>query len=102
MGKYCSEGRRKRAMIKAAYAKKLACGQVDKTETNRPKKLDMKTLVRICHVKEPAKTVMCILGKKYPGSMTSFLESPLAATEEFDPARRGKRMKIPTPVTWET
>ena len=62
----------------------------------------MKQLVRICHIKEPADTVMCILGKKYPNTYASFMASELTNIADFDERMRGKRMKIPTPTTWET
>jgi len=50
MGKYCSEGRRKRAMKKAAAAKKLLCGEETKETKAKAKKLNMKQLVRLCHI----------------------------------------------------
>jgi telomerase protein component 1 len=46
---------------------------------------------------------MSILGKRYPANEEEFATSSLAAQGEvFDPSQASKRMKIPTPVTWET
>ena len=87
LGKYCSEGKRKRALM------------AEKKEKN---KFSMKKLVRACHIKRPALTVCSILGKKYPSTLEEFQSSSLSAETEFDPSLAGKRMKIKTPVTWET
>ena len=72
---------------------------VEKKEKN---KFSMKKLVRACHIKRPALTVCSILGKKYPSTLEEFQSSSLSAETEFDPSLAGKRMKIKTPVTWET
>jgi telomerase protein component 1 len=46
---------------------------------------------------------MPILGKRYPANEEEFNASLLSAQgETFDPSAASKRMKIPTPVTWET
>lgn len=124
LGKYCSEGKRKRtlAKVKAQAAKKTQdkppksrgsrmgrriSGHPLEEEAKEPvqklKKIDMKNLVRLCHVNTPAKSVMSILGKRYPESQDVFAASSLAKEGlEFKAAAAGKRMKIPTPVTWET
>jgi telomerase protein component 1 len=66
-------------------------------------KISWKQIIRLCHIKEPATAVMSILGKRYPHDEEAFSQSGLAAEGEvFDPSAASKRMKIPTPVTWET
>src|ERR1700678_2029109 len=51
-------------------------------------------------ISTPTSSVMCILGKKYPTTQEEFTKSGLTGT--FEPARAGKRMKLPVPETWET
>ena len=92
LGKYCSEGRRKR----------LAKKEKGKEEKNDKLQLAMKRLVRLCHLKEPAEAVCAIIGVRYPASEEEFKATSLAQTGTFNPEQAGKRMKIPTPVTWET
>jgi len=92
LGKYCSEGRRKR-QAKKEKGKELPEERLQ---------LAMKRLVRLCHIHEPADTVCALIGVRYPASEEEFKATSLAATAAFDPSRAGKRMKIPTPVTWET
>lgn len=41
-----------------------------------------------------------ILGKKYPTTQEEF--SKLKLLGVFDESLAGKRMKLPTPITWET
>jgi telomerase protein component 1 len=60
----------------------------------------LKQLIRKLHIKEPVEHVLCLIGKKYPDDLESFYESKLPGT--FDETRAGKRMKLPTPETWET
>ncbi len=43
---------------------------------------------------------MAILGKKYPDTLEEFYKSHLPGT--FDPKSASKRMRLPTPETWET
>lgn len=93
LGKYCSEGKRKRSLLKKA--KKAA------TNSNKGT-LSFKQLVRLCHLKEPAVNVMSILGKRYPENSDVFASSSLGSKGEFNPSLANKRMKIPTPYTWET
>lgn len=108
LGKYCSEGKRKRALLKAKAKRKPAVeGEQAPAEAAAPsavpKKLNMKNLVRLCHVSSPAENVMALLGKRYPESQDVFATTSLAREGlEFREAVAGKRMKIPTPVTWET
>jgi telomerase protein component 1 len=46
---------------------------------------------------------MSVVGKRYPSTRAEFRDSTLAAAGEvFDPSQASKRMKIPTPTTWET
>ncbi|CAG9333011.1 unnamed protein product [Blepharisma stoltei] len=89
LGKYCSEGKRKRSLLK-------------KNSSSRKGKISMKQIIRLCHVKSPASSVMCVLGKRYPENSDVFAESGLNVEGEFNPSLSGKRMKIETPVTWET
>jgi telomerase protein component 1 len=86
LGKYCSEGKRKRLIMKEKHKGKIS----------------MKTVVRACHVKRPAILVASIIGKRYPETIEDFNSSSFAAESEFKPELAGKRMKIPTPETWET
>jgi telomerase protein component 1 len=107
LGKYCSEGKRKRGLIKAKAASKKNAPAAVSAEpviaAAKEKKLNMKSLIRLCHVKSPAESVMSVLGKRYPASQDVFADSSLAREGlEFKEDRAGKRMKIPTPVTWET
>ena len=60
----------------------------------------LKQLIRKLHIREPVEHVMCLIGKKYPDDLESFYKSKLPGT--FDETRAGKRMKLPTPETWET
>ncbi|OMJ94683.1 hypothetical protein SteCoe_2016 [Stentor coeruleus] len=87
LGKYCSEGKRKRLLVKNNQSKKI---------------ITMKLLVKLCHIKHPSIVVASIIGKKYPNTIDEFLKTNFADTEDFDSNMAGKRMKIPTPITWET
>ncbi len=60
----------------------------------------LKQLIRKLHIMEPVESVMSLVGKKYPEDLESFYKTRLPGT--FDPERAGKRMKLPTPETWET
>eukprot|EP00116_Pleurobrachia_bachei_P000281 sb/3460543/ len=60
----------------------------------------LKQLIRKIHVCEPPDIVMPVLGKKYPATQDDFYRSRLNGI--WDESRAGKRMKIPTPYTWET
>ena len=61
---------------------------------------DLKRLVRLLHISDPANLVMGIVGKKYPENKEVFRQSRLDGV--FDQMMAGKRMKLKTPVTWET
>eukprot|EP00094_Tigriopus_californicus_P004234 TCALIF_04081-PA protein Name:"Similar to Tep1 Telomerase protein component 1 (Rattus norvegicus)" AED:0.30 eAED:0.29 QI:0/0.3/0.18/0.63/1/1/11/0/2784 len=67
---------------------------------NRRKRFNLKRLIRLLHIREPTFHVMGILGKRYPNNREDFLASRLP--EMFDQSQAGKRMKLPTPETWET
>jgi telomerase protein component 1 len=84
LGKYCSEAKRKRELLKG---------------TN---KLSMKKVVTLCHVKEPRMLVDCVLGKKYPQTPEAYVEAGYGSAESFKSEMAGKRLKIKTPYTWET
>ena len=60
----------------------------------------LKQLIRKIHISEPVEYVMCLVGKKYPEDRESFRKSRLPGM--WDEDRAGKRMKLPTPETWET
>ena len=60
----------------------------------------LKQLIRKIHIAEPVEYVMCLVGKRYPDDSEAFRKSHLPGTWEQD--RAGKRMKLPTPETWET
>ncbi|KAI8493689.1 Telomerase protein component 1 [Branchiostoma belcheri] len=60
----------------------------------------LKQLIRKLHITQPVEHVMALIGKKYPEDLESFYQSRLPGT--WDPDRAGKRMKLPTPETWET
>lgn len=60
----------------------------------------LKQLIRKIHISDPPDTVMPILGKKYPETQEQFYRSRLSGL--WDENQAGKRMKVPTPYTWET
>jgi telomerase protein component 1 len=60
----------------------------------------IKQLIRQLHIFKPVDNVMCLLGKKYPLTFEEFIQSKLPGV--FNSDRAGKRMKLPTPETWET
>ncbi|KAL3317678.1 Telomerase protein component 1 [Cichlidogyrus casuarinus] len=60
----------------------------------------MKKLIRSLHMSEPHEFVMGLLGKKYPSTFEEFIESKLPGT--WDASRKGERMSLKTPYTWET
>ena len=57
-------------------------------------------MIRQLHISEPIYNTMCLLGKKYPATDSEFRALKLQG--EFDSTKAGKRMKLPTPETWET
>ena len=60
----------------------------------------IKQLIRQLHIFKPVDSVMCLLGKKYPLTFEEFIQSKLPG--EYNSEKAGKRMKLPTPETWET
>ncbi|XP_066270990.1 telomerase protein component 1-like [Branchiostoma lanceolatum] len=60
----------------------------------------LKQLIRKLHITQPVENVMALIGKRYPEDLESFYQSRLPGT--WDPDQAGKRMKLPTPETWET
>ncbi|KAF8565459.1 hypothetical protein P879_09423 [Paragonimus westermani] len=62
--------------------------------------LTIKYLVRLLHIHRPTSHVMCILGKPYPSDAFEFVKAGLDGN--WDPKMAGQRMKLPTPLTWET
>ena len=78
---------------------------VVKSDTESPEELEqlsftLKQLIRKIHIFEPVDHVMCLVGKRYPEDPEAFRKSRLPGT--WDQDRAGKRMKLPTPETWET
>ena len=45
---------------------------------------------------------MCLLGKRYPPSLTAFLRAGFDDDMAFDPSRAGRRMRLAVAPTWET
>lgn len=78
---------------------------VVKSDAESPEELErlsftLKQLIRKIHIAEPVEHVMCLVGKRYPEDPETFRKSRLPGT--WDQDRAGKRMKLPTPETWET
>ena len=78
---------------------------VVKSDEESPEEMErlsftLKQLIRKIHINEPVEYVMCLIGKRYPEDPESFRKSRLPGT--WDQDRAGKRMKLPTPETWET
>lgn len=71
----------------------------DKKEVERLS-FTLKQLIRKIHISEPVEYVMCLVGKKYPEDPEAFRKSRLPGV--WDSEQAGKRMKLPTPETWET
>ena len=63
-------------------------------------KFNLKQLIRKLHISEPVLHIMSLVGKHYPETPEEFRTSGLPGTWDQDQA--GKRMKLPTPETWET
>uniref|UniRef100_A0A8C5VSR8 Telomerase associated protein 1 n=1 Tax=Microcebus murinus TaxID=30608 RepID=A0A8C5VSR8_MICMU len=59
----------------------------------------LKKLVQRLHIREPAQHVQALLGYRYPSNLQLFSRSRLPGP--WDSSRAGKRMKLPTPETWE-
>eukprot|EP01116_Phalansterium_solitarium_P003943 TRINITY_DN1478_c0_g1_i1.p2 TRINITY_DN1478_c0_g1~~TRINITY_DN1478_c0_g1_i1.p2 ORF type:complete len:706 (+),score=379.58 TRINITY_DN1478_c0_g1_i1:128-2245(+) len=73
---------------------------LERPEEPSRKKLTLKQLIRKVHAEGPADLTMPILGRKYPADEAAFAKSGLSGV--FDASRANKRMKLPTPETWET
>jgi telomerase protein component 1 len=69
-------------------------------DSSKPTLITLKQLIRKVHISEPAEFVMGIVGKKYPTTPEAFKKSGLQG--EFNPSLSGRRMKLPTPETWES
>ena len=72
----------------------------EREEIMRGRDFDLKRLVRLLHISDPASLVMGVLGKKYPTSSEQFRLTRLDGV--WDSSRAGNRMKLTTPQTWET
>ena len=66
----------------------------EREEMMRGRDYDLKRLVRLLHLSDPADLVLAILEKKYPEDKEKFRQSRLEGM--FDPSRAGKRMKLKT------
>ena len=72
----------------------------EEEKTLERQSFSLKQLIRKLHISQPPNHVMPLLGKKYPETQQSFFRSRLPGN--WDETLAGKRMKIPTPYTWET
>eukprot|EP00002_Diphylleia_rotans_P012230 TRINITY_DN2392_c0_g1_i1.p1 TRINITY_DN2392_c0_g1~~TRINITY_DN2392_c0_g1_i1.p1 ORF type:complete len:1217 (-),score=287.76 TRINITY_DN2392_c0_g1_i1:604-4254(-) len=108
LGKYCSESERKSRNAKKKPA--LAMGQLaDAVNFERDSdaeedeyfsnKVTMKRVIQSLHISEPRKHVLPILGLRYPKTAEQFQEMRLPG--EFQASQAGKRMRLPSPYTWE-
>ncbi|KAM5235460.1 LOW QUALITY PROTEIN: telomerase protein component 1 [Ctenodactylus gundi] len=59
----------------------------------------LKKLVQRLHIHKPAQHVQALLGYRYPSNLQLFSRSHLPGP--WDSSRAGRRMKLPTPETWE-
>jgi len=75
-------------------------GEEEPEKTRYDFRCTMKYLIRVLHISQPVYETMCILGKKYPETREAFMTAKLPG--EFNEEMAGKRMKLPTPETWET
>lgn len=64
--------------------------------------ITMKDIIRTTHMKSPQYVIRSVLGKKYPENELLFQEAFKGENLVFDPTQANKRMKIETPITWET
>jgi len=97
LGKYNKERsiKRKLKKIKEEQAK----GNKRARAPEKPQ-VTLKQLIRQLHISTPHLQVMCLIGKKYPSTEAEFRVSGLYGNFEHEKA--GRRMKLPTPETWET
>ncbi|XP_061775591.1 telomerase protein component 1 isoform X2 [Nerophis ophidion] len=68
---------------------------VDKKQSE----FNMKKMIKLFHIKEPAQHVMAVLGRKYPSDLKTFNRSGLTGAWEHE--RAGQRMKLKEAETWE-
>nr|XP_057928981.1 telomerase protein component 1 [Doryrhamphus excisus] len=68
---------------------------VDKKQSE----FNMKKMIKLLHIKEPAEHVMAVLGRKYPSDLKTFNRSGLTGVWEHE--RAGQRMKLKEAETWE-
>jgi len=96
LGKYNKERSIKRKI------KKMKEEQAKGKRAKAPEKpqVTLKQMIRQLHISQPVLQVMCLVGKKYPSNEADFRVSGLFGNFDLDKA--GKRMKLPTPETWET
>ncbi|OON16261.1 hypothetical protein X801_07928 [Opisthorchis viverrini] len=106
LAKY-NKRKRKPARRKAVSSSKFlmlrsqnANSHSQKFGSERHGQLSLKQMIRTLHIHQPTFHVMCILGKPYPSSVTEFRQAGLEGN--WDPKLAGQRMKLPTPLTWET
>jgi telomerase protein component 1 len=111
LAKYCSEGNRKRTLMKKSKTTRYFAKMLQKVaeQTVKSQKVDlmaripylsMKHVIRQVHISEPRDLVMKMLGMKYPRTNDEFIQSGLKG--EWDSERAGRRMKLATPYTWES
>src|SRR5690554_2496062 len=93
LGKYNKE----RAIKKKA---KEAKANPTAAKPDEKPQLTLKQMIRQLHIAKPMTHVMSLLGKKYPENEREF--AAMMMPGKFDPEKAGKRMKLPTPETWET
>jgi len=100
LAKYNKENSQKRKRKKAKKLAEKLAAEGKPVPPPIQKQITLKQMIRQLHINQPVSHVMCILGKKYPGSLLEFRDSGLSGS--FDELRSGKRMKLPIPETWET
>ncbi|CAH8484950.1 unnamed protein product [Dicrocoelium dendriticum] len=66
----------------------------------RPIPVTFQYLIRLLHIHRPTSSVMCLLGKTYPTNASDFFKAGMDGV--WDSTLSGTRMKLPTPLTWET
>ena len=78
----------------------IVCSESESEEELERLTFTLKQLIRKLHIFDPVEHVMCLVGKRYPEDPEAFRRSGLPGIWDQDKA--GKRMKLPTPETWET
>lgn len=97
LGKYNKERTIKRKLKKNKEEKSK---NPERLRAGEKPMITLKQMIRQLHISKPPLNVMCLLGKKYPSTETQFRDSGLPG--KFESERAGRRMKLPTPETWET